>query len=130
MDVAGFRAAYPAFTQELHPDTRVAFHLRVAGMRLSPERWDAMLDDGTGLFVAHYLTLEARANQAKNGTGGMDAAAGTLASESKTVGPVSKSRAYTSAATAKPGEGHWNATIYGQQFRELANIVGMGGVQL
>ncbi len=130
MDVAGFREAYPAFTAELHPDVRVAFHLRVAGLRLSPERWDDLLEDGTGLFVAHYLTLEAKANQAKDGTGGMDAAAGTLASESKTVGPVSKSKSYNNAATAKPGEGHWNATIYGQQFRDLANIVGMGGIQL
>lgn len=130
MDVAGFRTAYPAFTAELHPDARVAFHLRVAGLRLPPERWGDMLDDGTGLFVAHYLTLEARAAQATDGTGGMDAAAGVLASESKTVGPVSKSKAYTNAATAKPGEGHWNATIYGQQFRDMANLVGMGGIQV
>jgi len=130
MDVAGFREAFPAFTAELHPYARVAFHLRVAGKRLSPDRWDDLLDEGTGLFVAHYLTLEAKATQAKDGTGGMDAAAGTVASESKTVGSISKSKAYTNAATAKPGDGHWNATIYGQQFRELVNLVGMGGVQL
>lgn len=130
MDVAGFRAAYPAFTAELHPDVRVAFHLRAAGLRLPPERWGDLLDDGTGLYVAHHLTLEAKANQAADGTGGMDAAAGTLASESKTVGPVSKSKAYTNAASAEPGGGHWNLTLYGQQFRDLAKLVGMGGIQL
>lgn len=128
MDVAGFREAYPVFDRM--PDSRVAFHLRAAGLRLPPTRWGDLLDDGMGLFVAHYLTLEARANQATDGTGGMDAAAGVLASESKTVGPVSKSKAYTNAATAEPGAGHWNATIYGQQFRDLARIVGMGGMQL
>lgn len=130
MDAAGFREAFPSFTEELHPDARVAFHLRVAGLRLPPDRWGDLLDDGTRLFVAHYLTLEARANQSKDGTGGMDAAAGVLASESRTVGPVSKSKSYTNAATAEPGGGHWNATIYGQQFRDLANLVGMGGLQL
>ncbi|MDD3310957.1 DUF4054 domain-containing protein [Pseudodesulfovibrio sp.] len=130
MDVVGFREAFPAFTAELHPDARVAFHLRMAGLRLPSDRWGELLEDGTGLFVAHHLTLEAKMNQATDGTGGMDAAAGTLASESKTVGPVSKSKAYTNAATAEPGAGHWNATIYGQQFRDLARIVGMGGLQL
>lgn len=130
MDVAGFRAAYPAFTAELHPDARVAFHLRVAGLRLSPERWDNLLEDGTGLYVAHMLTLEAKTNQSKDGTGGIDAAAGTLASESRTVGPVSKSRSYTNAASADPGAGHWNLTSYGLQFRDLSKLVGMGGVQL
>lgn len=130
MDVAGFREAFPAFTAELHPDVRVAFHLRVAGMRLPPERWDDLLDDGTGLFVAHFLTLEAKANQSKDGTGGIDAAGGTVASESKTVGPVSKSKSYTNAATANPKVGPWNATIYGQQLFELMQLVGMGGVQL
>ena len=130
MDVAGFREAFPAFTQELHPYARVAFHLRVAGLRLSPERWGDFLEDGIGLFVAHHLTLEAKTNQATDGTGGMDAAAGTLASESKTVGPVSKSRSYTNAATADPNAGHWNLTSYGLQFRDLAKLVGMGGIQL
>lgn len=130
MDVAGFREAFPAFTQELHPDARVAFHLRVAGLRLSPDRWDELLEDGIGLFVAHHLTLEAKTNQAKDGTGGMDAAAGTLASQTKTVGPVSRSRSYTNAAIADPDAGHWNLTSYGLQFRDLAKLVGMGGVQL
>ena len=130
MDVAGFRQAFPSFTEALHPDARVAFHLRVAGLRLPPDRWGDFLEDGTGLYVAHHLTLEAKAAQAKDGTGGIDAAAGALASESVSVGSVSKSKSYASAAPVNPDAAHWNATIYGQQFRDLVSVVGMGGVQL
>lgn len=130
MDVAGFRAAFPAFTGEQHAYGRVAFWLRLAALRLPADRWGELLDDGIALFTAHQLTLEARANKAKDGTGGMDAAAGPLASESKTVGPVSVSKGYNSAATADPQAGQWNATVYGQQLYELMRLVGAGGVQL
>lgn len=130
MDVAGFREAFPSFTEALHPDVRVQFHLRAAALRLPPDRWGDMLDDGTALFVAHHLTLEAEANKASDGTGGAQAAAGPLASESKTVGPVSTSKSYAGASTAQPGAGHWNATIYGQQLHDLMRLVGVGGVQI
>lgn len=130
MDVAGFREAFPTFTVELHPDVRVAFWLRMAGLRLPSERWGDMLDDGVALFVAHNLTLEALASKAKDGTGGADAAAGPVASESKTVGPVSSSKGYAGASTAKEGAGNYNATIYGQQFHDLMMIVGAGGMQV
>lgn len=127
MDVAAFREAFPSFTEALHPDVRVAFWLRAAALRLSSDRWGDMLDDGTALFVAHQLTLEAEANKATDGTGGADAARGPLASESKTVGPVSEAKAYSGAATAKADAGHWNATIYGQQFHNLVQLIGAGG---
>jgi hypothetical protein len=54
MTSVDFRAAFPQFTAELFPDARVEFYLALAGKRLSPERWDDLLDAGTGLFVAHY----------------------------------------------------------------------------
>lgn len=128
MDVAGFREAFPSFTEALHPDARVAFWLRAAAMRLSPERWGDMLDDGVALFVAHQLTLEAEVNKSGDGTGGADAARGPVASESKTVGPVSSSKGYAGASTAKADAGHWNATIYGQQLYEMMRMFGVGGV--
>lgn len=129
MDVAGFRAAYPAFTEALHPDARVAFWLRVAGLRLSAARWGELLDDGMALFVAHHLTLERAAALATDGTGGKLAAAGHLASESKGVGGVSKSKGYAAGTTDWVNAGAWNQTIYGQQFYELMQLIGAGGIQ-
>jgi hypothetical protein len=130
MDVAGFREAYPSFSEDLHPDVRVAFWLRMAALRLPSERWGELLDDGTALFVAHHRTLEAKTEQSTDGTGGIEAAAGTVSSESKTVGSVSKSKSYTNAASLDPNAGAWNGTIYGQQFFDLMQMVGAGGMQI
>jgi len=130
MDVAGFREAFPSFTLALHPDVRVAFWLRAAALRLPPDRWGDMFDDAVALFVAHNLTMEAETTKATDGTGGAQAARGPLASESKTIGPVATSKAYAGTATAQPGAGHWNATIYGQQLYELIKLIGVGGLQV
>lgn len=130
MDVAGFRTHYPAFTPELHPDVRVEFWLSVAEKQLDAGRWGDLLDHGTALFVAHNLTLEAAANRSTDGTGGMDAARGVQTSESRTVGPVSKSSSYASAAATDARAGHWSATIYGQQLHQLMMLVGAGGLVL
>jgi hypothetical protein len=127
MDVPGFRTAFPSFTEALHPAERVAFWLRAAALRLPQGRWGELHEDGVALFVAHHLTLEAEANKAKDGTGGAAAARGPVASEARTVGPVSTSKAYAGAATARAEAGHWNATIYGQQLLDLMRLVGAGG---
>lgn len=129
MDVAGFRAAFPAFADsDLFPDARVQFWLTVGSKRLSAERWDDLLDQGLCLFTAHQLTLELAAAQDTAGTGGMSAAAGPAVSESKTVGPLSKSKSYNPATTAWTNGATWNSTIYGQQFYELVQLVGAGGL--
>jgi hypothetical protein len=128
MTVAEFRAAFPQFTEELFPDARVSFYLTLAGKRLSPERWDDLLGEGTGLFAAHYLTLERAASASAGGTGGMDAAAGPAISVTKTVGSVSKSETRAgAAATGYINAGQWNDTVYGKQCYELALLVGAGG---
>ena len=58
MDIAAFRDSFPQFSAELVPDARVQFHLTVAGKLLPAKRWDDLLDQGLGLYVAHQLTLE------------------------------------------------------------------------
>lgn len=128
MDAAGFRAAFPAFTVELHPDARVDFWLVVGGKRLSAERFDDLHDQAVCLFAAHNLTLERAASLDATGTGGMSAAAGPVTGESKTVGPISKSKSYSQATTANPAAGQWNLTIYGQQLFDLMQLVGVGGL--
>lgn len=131
MDIAGIREAFPQFTEKVAPDGRIAFHLRMAGKLLPPERWGDLLDEGIGLYVAHKLTLELEAGKAKDGTGGLDAASGAITGETKTVGGMSYSvtrGGAASAGTALLNGGAWNATIYGQEFLQLARIVGAGGM--
>lgn len=128
MDVAGFRAAFPAFTAELFPDARVTFWLSIASTRLPAERWGDLLEPGLCLFVAHHLTLERAASLDPTGVGAMTVAAGPVTSDSKTVGPVSKSKGYSPGAASRIEAGQWNATMYGQQFFDLVQIVGAGGM--
>lgn len=131
LTVQGFREAFPQFTEELFPDARVRFYLTLAGKSMSKERWDDLLPEGMGLFAAHHLTLEREANKAKDGTGGIAAAAGPVISSSKTVGGVSKSENRAgAAATANLNAGHWNDTIYGKQYWQMAQLIGAGGLQV
>lgn len=126
--VQAFRESFPQFTEELFPDGRVSFYLKLAAKQLSRERWDDLWDDGCCLYAAHHLTLEREANKAKDGTGGIAAAAGAVISSSKSVGGVSKSESKAgTAATANLNAGHWNDTIYGKQYWQMAIIVGAGG---
>jgi hypothetical protein len=127
-----FRGAFPQFSEELFPAGRVEFYLLLARKQLNPARWDDLLPEGLGLFIAHYLTLEAEARKTKDGTGGIAAAAGPIIadSETKTVGGVSKSRSISRAgpaAQAHPSAGQWNLTFYGRQYWDLVQIVGAGG---
>lgn len=128
MDVAGFREAFPAFTEDMHPNARVAFWLSVGGKRLSAEKFDDLFDQALCLFVAHNLTLERVASLDTTGAGGMSAAAGPATAESKTVGPVSKSKSFNPAGVTNPAGAQWNATIYGQQLFDLMQLVGVGGL--
>lgn len=133
MDATGFREAFPQFTAELFPDGRVRFWLTLAGKTMDKERWDDLYEEGVGLYVAHHLTLEAAAGKAKDGTGGMDAAAGPVTSQTKTVGSVSKSESRGGAAasgSANLNAGHWNDTTYGKMWWQLAQIVGAGGLHV
>jgi len=128
LTVQEFREAFPQFTEELFPDARVRFYLTLAGKSMSAERWDDLLLEGMGLRVAHFLTLEREATKAKDGTGGINAAAGAVVSSSKSVGGVSKSESRAgAAASGEPSAGQWNLTIYGQQYWQMAQLVGAGG---
>lgn len=131
MDVTAFREAFPQFTPELAPDARVVFHLRVADKLLSATRWGELRDEGLGLYAAHMLTLELEAAKDKSGTGGINAAAGPVTGETKTVGSLSHSTTRAGAAAqgnTLAGAGQYNLTSYGQQFWQLVQIVGAGGM--
>lgn len=131
VSVAYFREAYPEFTVERFPDGQVDLRLHQAGLRLPEERWGEMWTEGVCLYAAHHLTMQRAATLAKDGTGGLDVAAGPVVSKSKAVGGVSKSESRAgAAANGNVGAGHWNSTIYGQQLWQLMQLVGAGGLQV
>ena len=126
-----FREAFPQFTAELFPAGRVQFYLTLAKKQLDLCRWDELWMEGCFLYAAHYLTLEREASKSKDGTGGIQAAAGAVISTSKTVGGVSRSESRAgAAATANLNAGHWNDTVYGKQYWQLAQLIGVGGLQV
>lgn len=124
-----FREAFPQFTEELFSDARVRFALTLAGKSMDKERWGDLLPEGTFLRVAHFLTLEAAATKAKDGTGGIDATGGAVVAASKTVGGVSKSESRATSA-GNPQAGPWNDTTYGRQYYDLLLLIGAGGHQV
>lgn len=130
MTVEQFRESFPQFSVDLVPDMRVQFFLTLAGRLLPAGRWGELWEDGVALYVAHNLTLELEATKSADGTGGINAAAGPVTSETKTVGSMSHSQTRAGAAaqgSALLNAGQYNSTIYGQQFWQLAQVVGAGG---
>lgn len=130
LTVQGFRESFPHFTEELFPDARVGFYLKLAGKQLDPERWSDWWIDGCHLHAAHNLTLEREAAKSADGTGGMAVGAGPVVSASYAVGGVSKSESRAGAASATPAAGQWNLTVYGQRYWDMAQLVGAGGLHL
>jgi hypothetical protein len=126
---ADLRAAFPAFADEaIFPDTMVEFWLTFAGQQCPAARWKELRTHGVMLLASHHLTLAAAAGKATDGTGGMDAAAGAVVSESKAVGSMSKSISRAGpGATADARAGHYNDTIYGKQYWSLVQTIGAGG---
>ena len=127
MTAASFRSNYPEFgSLSAYPASAVTYWLTLAGKLLNAPRWQDLIDVGTELFVAHNLALEAKAQaEAQNGSppGGQ-------------VGPISNksvdkvSVAYDVAVGVDADSSHWNLTIYGTRFINLAKMMGAGPVQV
>jgi len=115
MTEADFRAAYPEFFDATtYTSLAITGLLSIASARLKSELWQDTLTQGTGLFVAHYLALNAKQTLA---TGTPQAVM-----TSKSVDGVSASYDYSFSAVKDAG--FWNLTSYGQQFIYLARMVG------
>lgn len=125
IDVASFRALFPMFADiEKYSDAMINWHLDGAVEECGP-RWGKQREKGIMLLAAHTITLWEEAGK----VGGIDAAAGPVISESKSVGGISKSQSRTGpAATSSPDAGNFAATIWGSQYYELMRQAGMGGV--
>lgn len=127
MDAATFRADFPEFVDAVtYPDGQVNFWIALAGKLLTTPRWVDLLDFGTELFVAHWLTLQIRDEQTF-AAGGIPGTA-TGVQVTKTVDKASVT--YDVSQISLENGGHWNMTSYGIRFLSLARMVGAGGVQL
>lgn len=127
MDAATFRANFPEFTSTAtYPDAQVNMWLGVAANRVDSGAWGALTDLGLQLFTAHNLVMMAR-RQKTAAVGGIPGATqGVLTA--KAVDKVSAS--YDAGSTTHEDAGNWNATDYGVQFWEYAQMMGAGGLQL
>ena len=116
-----FRLDFPEFADVVkYTPAMVEFWLRLAAVRLSEKRWVDMLDFGTELFVAHNLVVATR---------NLKTAGAQMAPiSSKTVDKVSVS--YDTSAITDANAGYWSSTGYGQQFWQLLQMAGAGGVQI
>jgi len=122
-----FRSNYPEFSStDRFPNSGVQYWLDTAYSFLNASRWGKQLDIGVSLYVAHNLSLEARA-QAEAANGGVPGGQ---------VGPVSSksidkvSVGYDTGAGTETGAGHWNSTIYGTRFFRLVKMFGSGPIQV
>jgi hypothetical protein len=126
--VSSFRTDFPEFKDNVkYPDSGINYYLTLAlTMLVNPLRWGTVYDNGVELFIAHNLVLESQAqSSAKTGASpGLQ----TGAISGKSVGPVSVS--YDASAGLEPEASHWNLTVYGTRFLNLARMVGAGGLQV
>ena len=125
--ISQFRADYPEFAStSVYPNSQVNYWLSMAYSMLNAGRFKSQLDMAAELFVAHNISLEARAQaEAKNG-GIPGQTTGPLSS--KSVDKVSVS--YDTGSGIQPDAGHWNLTIYGTRLIRMMRMFGAGPLQI
>lgn len=127
MNIATFREHFPEFANTTnYPNAQIQFWSNLAESLLPQSRWGALWSTGVELYTAHNLVIQAADIKAA-ASGGTPGQAMSLKS-SKGVGPLSA--AIDTGATTSQDAGDYNLTTYGTRFKKLANIAGMGGVQL
>lgn len=125
--VQQFRTDFPQFSSAtLYSDAQVQFRLNLADIQLDQNRLGRMFPSLVGLFVAHYLTLQAGDDR----SAAMGRAGGSNSGvvSSKSVDKVSVS--YDNSSTLNPAAGFWNNTRYGAEFYQTICMFGAGGRQL
>jgi hypothetical protein len=129
VSVTSFRQNFPAFADPgVYDAAPITMYIGLAvNCFQNAMRWDPnAIDYGTGLFVAHHLVLEARANQTAD-IGGIP---GTVEGvrNNKSVDKVAVG--YDVESATIKGAAFWNMTTYGVRFWQLTGLYGMGGAQI
>jgi hypothetical protein len=111
---------------DVYPDPTVAVWLGVAEKMVNSDRWGDLWEHGVMLYTAHHLVLvqRAAASQASGVAGGGRIGVQT----SKSVDGVSVS--YDTSSVTIDGAGHFNSTMYGIQFKQMANLMGAGPMHI
>lgn len=121
-----FRQHLPEFADQTDfPPSVVDYWISIAVGMLNASRWMNMLDHGIELYVAHQLTLEAKAMQTANNGGLPGTTPGIM--NNKSVDKVSVG--YDTSSVVELDAGHWNLSIYGLRFIRLARMFGAGPLQ-
>ncbi len=124
MDAAAFRVIFPQFADTVKfPAETVTYWLSIGVQMVNPARWGGLFDHGVALFTAHNLTLFGPVVLGQMATGGIKGVA-----TGKTVGKVSVT--YDASIGLNEGAGHWNLSLFGLQFWQLARMAGAGGMQV
>jgi len=114
---ADFMSAFPAFRDEQVPT--IQRHLDAAAPFFDVDRWGAFYARGLGYFVAHSMVVEKAAGESKNET----TTKGDVVSEEVGGMVWSRSADMLKAASRDP----FLRTTYGQEYRRIARLVGLGG---
>lgn len=121
-----FRQDFPEFSNiTTYPDNLINFWLGIGVLRLPENKWNALLSQGIELFTAHFISIAVMNKMASDAGGVPGIQRGPVSSEQADI-----SVSYDTNRATLEGQGHWNLTTYGTQFMELANIVGMGPIQI
>lgn len=125
---SSFRELFPQFADtSKFPDVRITMRLAAADQLLNENVTGTdLFPYFCGLFVAHYMSLDAADNRSAAAGGAGGANSGVLTS--KSVDKVSIS--YDAGMTMNPDAGFWNNSRYGSEFWEFLMLFGAGGIQL
>ena len=108
----------------------IQYWLTVAQAMVNADRWGGadttVYNLGVEMFAAHHVVLEALAQRDMDMAGIPGVAAGIVAG--KSAGDVAIT--YDTGSVLEVDAGHWNYTIYGKRFIQMARMMGAGPLQV
>lgn len=123
--IAMFRAAFPAFTEDIIPDSVIENFIYLADATIKKAKFHEAWSLAMGYFIAHFATkfLETQVPEGATKEEILAAAQSSGLATSKSVGPISVSYDYTWLTNAFPGWGDFATTTFGQQYISLAKPI-------
>ena len=100
--------------------------INVGVQMVNAAKWSDLTDTGVTLYACHRIALAAAASKAAAAGRAPGQFSGILTSK----GADGISAGFDASSVTYEGAGHYNLTTYGLQFREMANLFGMGPVQI
>ena len=115
MDYATFVSIFPEFADlERYPVSKVDFWIGFATQFVNTQRWKSLAITGIALLTAHELVINSQGGKVK----------GLITDRS--VDGVDYS--VDVAAVTIAGDGHFNGSTYGIQYKQLSRMLGAGPI--